>query len=144
VAGTNARTDYILSGGAICLTAAKVPVSCSNPAAVGGAINNNLGANQAAYAIDAPELNAFLATWRAGGFAGYTDIHVDLRMGCDPATVGAPTGANCIARDINNGYEQLFIGTSTRVTNVPEPTGLALLGLGLLGMFAGLRRRQTA
>ena len=51
IAGTNLATDYVLSGGAICLTAAKVPVSCSNPSAVGGAINNNLGANQAAYGM---------------------------------------------------------------------------------------------
>jgi hypothetical protein len=136
VAGTNARTDYILSGGAICLTAAKVPVSCSSPLAVGGAINNNLGANQAAYAIDAPELNAFLATWNVS--TGYTDIHINLHLGCDPATISPAT--NCVGRDINNGYEQLFIGTSTTVTNVPEPASIALLGLGLLGMFA---RRQT-
>ena len=147
IAGTNSATDYVLSGGAICLTAAKVPVSCSNPSAVGGAINNNLGANQAAYAVDLPELNAFLNTYRAGGFPLYTAIHVDLRFGCDPATIGTSGGTagvgNCVGRDANNGFEQLFIGTSTSVTQVPEPGILGLLALGMLGLAATTRRRKV-
>ena len=145
IAGTNSATDYVLSGGAICLTAAKVPVSCSSPSAVGGAINNNLGANQAAYAIDVPELNAFLTSYRAGGFPLYTAIHVNLRFGCDPATVGGGTAGvgNCIGRDANNGFEQLFIGTTASVTQVPEPGILGLLALGMLGLAATTRRRKV-
>ena len=145
IAGTNSATDYVLSGGAICLTAAKVPVSCSNPLAVGGAINNNLGANQAAYAIDVPELNTFLTTYRAGGFPLYTDIHVNLRFGCDPATAGGGVAGvgNCIRRDANNGFEQLFIGTTRSVTQVPEPGILGLLALGILGLAATARRRKV-
>ena len=143
LAGTNLATDYVLSGGAICLTAAKIPISCSNPLAVGGAINNNLGANQAAYAIDAPALDAFLTSWSTGGFAGFTDIHVDLRFGCDPSTIGGGTAGvgNCIGRDANNGYEQLFIGTGRSVVQVPEPGILGLLALGMLGLTATLRRK---
>lgn len=145
IAGTNLATDYVLSGGAICLTAANVPVSCSNPSAVGGAINNNLGANQASYAIDIPELNAFLTSYRTGGFPLYTDIHVNLRFGCDPATVGGGTAGvgNCIRRDANNGFEQLFIGTSMSVTQVPEPGTLGLLALGMLSLAAAARRRKV-
>ena len=147
LAGTNAATDYVLSGGAICLTAAKIPVSCSNPLAVGGAINNNLGANQAAYALDAPALDAFLTSYRAGGFAGYTDIHVELRFGCDPDTFGTSGGTagvgSCVGRDANNGFEQLFIGTSTSVKQVPEPGILGLLALGLMGLAATTRRRKV-
>lgn len=141
IAGTNAATDYVLSGGPICLTAAKIPVSCGSASAVSGPINNNLGANQAAYAIDAPELDAFLTAWVAGGFAGYTDIHVDLRYGCDPATGTAGAGS-CIGRDANNGFEQLFIGTATSVTQVPEPGILGLMALGLIGLGA-IRRRKV-
>lgn len=143
-AGTNARTDYVLSGGAICLTATKVPVSCTNPLAVGGAINNNLGANQAAYALDAPALNTFLAGWSSA--SGYTDIHVELRFGCDPATAGGGVAGvgNCIGRDANNGFEQLFIGTTANVTQVvPEPGMLGLLALGMLGLAATARRRKV-
>lgn len=152
LAGTNAATDYVLSGGAICLsTVASIagpintPVSCTGPIPHGSAINNNLGANQAAYAIVAPELNAFLAAWIGGSFSGYTDIHVDLRFGCDPATVGTSGGTagvgDCVGRDANNGYEQLFIATSETVINVPEPGMLGLLALGLLGLGASYRRK---
>lgn len=139
LAGSNlGGTDYVLSGGAICLNSLNAPVSCSSPDAVEGPINNNLGANQAAYAIDAPELNDFLAAWTATSL--YTDIHIDLRFGCDPATIDP--AINCIGRSANNGYEQLFIGTSTRVTQVPEPGSLALLALGLAGLAAVISRRD--
>lgn len=147
IAGTNAATDYVLSGGPICLTALNVPVSCSNPLAVEGPINNNLGAEQAAYAIDVPELNAFLAKWLAGDLsvAGYTDLHVDLRFGCDPATVGTNGGdaevGDCIGRNANNGYEQLFVGTSIPMQQVPEPGVLWLLGASMLGMALVVRRK---
>ncbi|MFZ2294311.1 MAG: PEP-CTERM sorting domain-containing protein, partial [Polaromonas sp.] len=99
----------------------------------------------AAYALVAPELNTFLAAWAGGAFSGYTDIHVDLRFGCDPATVGGGVAGvgNCIGRDANNGYEQLFIGTANTVTQVPEPGILALLALGLLGLAATTRRRKV-
>jgi len=147
-AGTNLATDYVLSGGAICLTAGNIPISCSDPAAATGPINNNLGANQAAYAISAPELNAFLEAWALGGFAGYTDIHVDLRFGCDPATIGTNGGTkgtgDCVARDANNGFEQLFIGTGgATVVQVPEPGSLALVALGLISLGAIARRGRA-
>lgn len=143
LAGTNAGTDYVLSGGAICLTATTVPVSCSSPFAATGPIDNNLGANQAAYALDAPALNAFLAAWTSA--SGYTDIHIELRFGCDPFTDGSAVAGegSCIGRDQNNGYEQLFIGTGTTVTQVPEPGILGLLALGLLGLGATTRRRKV-
>lgn len=144
IAGTNLATDYVLSGGPICLTATDVPVSCSNPLAVEGPINNNLGAEQAAYAIDVPELNAFLTAWLAGDNSGYTDLHVDLRYGCDPLTVGTNGGTagvgSCISRDANNGYEQMFVGTSIPTQQVPEPGVLWLLGASMLGM-ALVRRK---
>ena len=154
IAGTNLRTDYVLSGGAICLSTAVsiagpvgTPVSCTSAVPHGSAINNNLGANQASYAIDVPELNTFLNSYRTGGFAGYNAIHVDLRFGCDPATIGTSGGTatigDCVGRNANNGFEQLFIGTTANVTQVPEPGILGLLALGMLGLAVVTRRRKV-
>ncbi|TAM52163.1 MAG: PEP-CTERM sorting domain-containing protein, partial [Burkholderiaceae bacterium] len=152
IAGTNAATDYVLSGGSICLSTVisiagpvNTPVSCSSAIPHGAPINNNLGANQAAYAIVVPELNTFLASWIGGGFSGYDSLHLDLRYGCDPATDGGATqgAGSCIGRDANNGYEQLFIGTSTTVSQVPEPGILSLMALGLLGLAVTSRRRKA-
>jgi hypothetical protein len=142
-AGTNDATDYVLSGGALCYTAGLTIVSCSNPAAVGGPINHNLGADQAVYAVVFPELNRILA---AASFEGFDVLSIDWRMGCDPATTDgndAGTTADCTGRSLNNGFEQLFIGKASTVVNVPEPGTLALLGSALLG-FAAMRRRNKA
>ncbi len=122
IAGTNAATDYVLSGGQVCLDGGFNPVVCGSASEV-YRINQNLGADQAAYAVVVPELNAILAQANAGG---YDALHLDLRMGCDPATIDP--AVNCVGRSLNNGYEQVFIGT------VPEPSTVALLALGLLGM----------
>lgn len=140
-AGTNANTDYVLSGGQICLNASFVPVSCAGPH-VYGPINHNLGANQAAYAVVFPELNAELSTLFAlSSLDGYA-MHIDFRMGCDPAT-GTPA-TNCIGRDLNNGYDQLFIGTMVPPQKVPEPSSIGLAGLGLLALGWSARRRRLA
>ncbi len=134
---------------------------------VSAPINHNLGADTAAYAILFPELNALLASLfgSGGDLSGYT-LHADIRLGCELLTVqdpdpqgnDSPYGTtptpygnsfecgtyNGWGTELNNGYEQIFIATAiVPDQGVPEPGVLALLGIGLLGMF-GLRRKHSA
>lgn len=81
----------------------------------GDTVNQNLGANNAAFALYSPDLNTAL-------YSGMFDLMtVDLRMA-----------------HIDNGYEQLFILGQEGSTRIPAPASLLLLGLGLLGL-AGVR-----
>ena len=138
VSGTNASTDYVLSGGALCYDANLTVVSCTSPTKVGGPINHNLGANQAVYALVFDELNDILGQ---AGFGGYDYLSIDLRLGCDLPAVRGDQDPNCVGRSLNNGYEQLFIATAESTTNVPEPGTLALLGAALGGIALARRRK---
>lgn len=70
------------------------------------------------------------------------------------ASYGAPTGSDQPTgtpgttsglQGGNDYFKVLSIaGTATKRTNVPEPTSIALLGLGLIGMVAARRRKQAA
>ncbi len=133
IVGDNTATDYVLSGGQLCANASFVPQPCDGTQ-VYGPFNHNLGADQAAYAIVFPEVNAILAL---ADFGGYDLMSVDLRLGCPPNT---PEDV-CVGRSINNGYEQLFLASMSRVT-VPEPASLALLGAGL-ALLGAVRRRKA-
>lgn len=105
--------DYVLSGGQVCVDASATTfLPCDAPGAV--IFNHNLGANQAAYAIWSPELTAALNSGL------YDVMQIDIRM-----------------RDLNNGYEQIFIGRmeSTPPHEVPVPTALLLMAAGLFGLW---------
>lgn len=153
--GVNAltgKTDYVLSGGEVWLD------SMGNPVAPGtsGAkpVNHNLGANQAAYAAVLPELDALLASLYADASLdlGTLTLHIDLKLGCDQAwdtTATTPKDLGdspaCVGKRIDNGYEQLFIGTlDTTPTptprDLPEPALLWLCGLGMLALARRLLR----
>jgi len=137
-------TDYVLSGGKLCLNAG-VPVSCS--AVHDQEINNNLGRDQASYALIFPELNTQLANL----FSSFSDaqlalysMNLDIRLGCDPTLFGTdPSSAACVAKSLNNGYEQIFFGPlETLVIPTPEPASMLLFGVGLAALLGWRKRRD--
>jgi hypothetical protein len=74
-----------------------------------------------------------------GDSPAYT-LHVDVRMGCDPAR--APNADACTSYALNNGFEQLFLGRLASAT-VPEPGTLVLIGLGLVAIAWRVRTRKS-
>jgi len=107
-----------------------------------------------ANAVLVPTLNQFLAS--NPNFIG--TMSIDLRMGCleanasdaylagtDQAFLANPDGNCPLGSVTNNGYEQVFITSTTApVVVVPEPQSLALLALGLLAMGWMTRRSHKA
>jgi hypothetical protein len=141
----NSDTDYVLSGGPICINTdgiVPIPVPCdgSGLPVSQGPINHNLGADEVAYAVLFPELNDQLAMLFSDLSLSELDeytLHIDLRLGCDPSLFLATADEELCSgevsgfgKNINNGFEQLFIGTasSDRVPNpIPIPATIFLL-----------------
>lgn len=167
-------TDFVLSGGSICVATgpslpAPVPVQCGltlaqvqaipgllGATAISAPINHNLGADHAAYALVFPELNALMAALfnlNDTLLADYT-LHVDIRLGCQDNTANwMQCGIfNGWGDGLNNGYEQIFIGTATLGQcprtdpqcnpTIPEPGSLALAGIALAVLWEIARRRR--
>jgi len=117
--------DYVLSGGATCLDAFDVPIDCADAGAVTGPFNHNLGANQAAYVVFAPEMNAFLGAWDDS--SPYDMMSIDFRM-----------------HSLNNGYEQAFIVPGEIVgTPIPEPSSVFFMVFGVVAVFFTMKMRST-
>lgn len=104
----NTFDDFVLSGGQVCTNLdASAFLDCNAEGAV--VFNHNLGADQAAYALYSPELMEALNS------GNYSSMHVDIKL----------TG-------LNNGYEQLFIATNSKINKIPEPVSILLFASGLI------------
>ena len=148
-------SDFLMSGGAVCLNGSGVPVNCADPGA-GTPVQHNLGGDRAAYAVVLPEMDALIASLVSAPGAVLSDfaIHVTYRLGCGPELTQAgggfptvPQGNNteCDPRyALNGGDEKVFIGTQLLPgQNVPEPGTLVLIGLALGVLGWNARRRSV-
>lgn len=116
-------TDWILAAGDVCLdpTTFIPDPGCLGPDPENDDIlfKHNLGADNAAYAVVSPTLDAAMRS--LANPENYT-LHADIRL-----------------YDEDDGYEQAFIMAAPRIVPddpppVPTPGILALFGLGLLSM----------
>ncbi|MGD8325635.1 MAG: PEP-CTERM sorting domain-containing protein [Sphingomonadales bacterium] len=114
--------------GEICVNTATTSLIRLGPCEMGdgpdaATINQNLGADRAAFALTNSTLSDILNDMGTL----YDVLRLDFRMG-----------------ELSDGFEQLFLTTIERGVPVPEPGTLGMLGLGLAGLGIGLRRRRRS
>ena len=148
-------SDFVMSGGNVCVNSSGLLVDCSDPDVVTDA-EHNLGGDRAAYAIVLPELDALIAGLvDANQDLNDYALHVNFRLGCGPEltqaggtfpTIPQGSSGNTLCDPnyaLNGGAEKVFMGTQLRPgISVPEPATLAMFAIGLITL--GYFRRVTA
>ncbi len=123
---TAAHDEWAYIHGALCVDPAGAVIhlgACGQgDPANAESVNQNLGANAAAFALVSDQLNF----WLNSGFYDGGKMSVDLRMAA-----------------LTNGYEQLLI-LAGPATQIPEPVTIGLFGAGLIGVGLLRRRRKKA
>lgn len=141
-------SDFLQSGGQVCLNAFFQFTDCSGPGVVISQ-QHNLGGDRAAYAIVLPEMDALISTLVSAPGSNLNDfaIHVQYRLGCGPElnqvgggfpTVPVGQTTECDPNyALNGGDEKVFLGTQLLQNEIPEPGSLALmcLAFALLPIF---------
>jgi hypothetical protein len=118
--------NFLTAHGRVCVSQTDIQfdltsAQCAQLGANYTFFNQNLGANQAVFAIVSPELDAAL----------YSGLYNSLKL-------------NIWMTGLDNGYEQAFIFANTNeFVPVPEPAAIAVLGLGFLSLGLARRRRRT-
>jgi hypothetical protein len=119
----SADPNYVYVHGSICISSTAGflgfgPCTTAQTALGGRNVNQNLGANQAAFAISNPTLSALVLDANSG----YEFFRASWQIA-----------------ETNNGYEQFFAAL-TPSQSVPTPGVVLLLGIGLLGGLRVARR----
>lgn len=147
------KEDFVISGGDVCFEGKDadgagviggVLIDCTTASPADDTIiPHNLGADRISYMLWSPELNDLLQDFLTNGLGGYDMLSVDLRLGCYD---GTEANASCEPLEIiTNGAERAFWASASipgEDGRIPEPSVIALMGIGLLTFFATGRRRR--